>query len=142
MRVVDLTHLIEPSMPVFPGTEPPVLAEANTIARDGFAEKKITMFSHTGTHIDAPAHMLAEAKTLDQYAAQDFYGRAVLADVSANRMEYIGLEQLAGLGESLKHADFLILRTGWAERWGSAAYYEDFPTLTPEAARWALGFGL
>ena len=142
MRIVDLSHLIEPTMPVFPGTEPPVLAAANTIARDGFAEKKITLFSHTGTHIDAPAHMLAEAKTLDQYAAQDFYGRAVLADVSANRMEYIGLEQLAGLGESLKHADFLILRTGWAERWGSAAYYEDFPALTPEAARWALGFGL
>jgi arylformamidase len=142
LPIVDLTHLIEPTMPVFPGTEPPVLAAANSIAHDGFAEKKITMFSHTGTHIDAPAHMLTGARSLDAYPARDFYGRAVLADVSASRQEYIGLEHLAGLEESLKRADFLILRTGWAERWGSPAYFDDFPALTPAAAHWVLGFGL
>ena len=30
MRVIDLTHTITASMPVYPGTQPPVLAAANT----------------------------------------------------------------------------------------------------------------
>ena len=30
MRVIDLTHTITAAMPVYPGTQPPVLAAANT----------------------------------------------------------------------------------------------------------------
>ena len=36
MRVIDLTHTIESGMPVYPGTEPPILEPANTYDRDGF----------------------------------------------------------------------------------------------------------
>ena len=38
MRTVDFTHIIEPSMPVYPGTEPPHLKAANTYEHDGFRE--------------------------------------------------------------------------------------------------------
>jgi len=36
MKVIDLTHVISPDMPVYPGTEGPRLEEANTYERDGF----------------------------------------------------------------------------------------------------------
>lgn len=52
MKVTDLTHIIDTDMPVFPGTEPPIFELANTFEKDGFREAKITMYSHTGTHID------------------------------------------------------------------------------------------
>ena len=57
MKVIDLTHMIESTMPVYPGTEPPIFEPANTYEKDGFKETKITMFTHTGTHMDPPAHL-------------------------------------------------------------------------------------
>jgi arylformamidase len=142
MKIVDLSHVIEAGMPVFPGTEPPILAEANTIAKNGFAEKLLSMYSHTGTHMDAPAHMVAGARTLDSYPASAFYGKAVLVDVSACQLERIGLERLMPYESRLMEADFCVLRTGWAEKWGSSAYFEDFPALTPDAAGWLAGLKL
>lgn len=36
MKVIDLTHVINTEMPVYPGTEPPGFEPANTYERDGF----------------------------------------------------------------------------------------------------------
>ena len=65
MRVLDLTHTIAENMPVYPGTETPIFAGANTYEKDGFKETKLTMYTHTGTHMDPPAHLFADRATLD-----------------------------------------------------------------------------
>ena len=59
MKVIDLTHTIRPDMPVYPGTEPPQFLPANSYEKDGFKETKLCMFTHTGTHMDPPAHLYA-----------------------------------------------------------------------------------
>lgn len=133
MRIIDLTHMIEPGMPVFPGTEPPRLEDANTVAVDGFAEKKLFMVSHTGTHMDAPAHMLAGGRTLDAYDAADFFGPAVMIDVP-DRMAYVPAEALRPVEHLLSRARFLVLRTGWSRYWGRDGYFQGFPALSREAA--------
>ena len=56
LRVVDLTHVIQPGMPVYPGTEGPRFEGTSTLERDGFMERLVSLTSHTGTHVDAPAH--------------------------------------------------------------------------------------
>jgi arylformamidase len=142
MKLIDLTHVIEPGMPVFPGTEPPRMDVAATIAKDGFAEKCLSMVSHTGTHMDAPAHMRPRGKTLDRFSVSDFQGRAVMADARACRSGRIGVDRLRPLENFLKDARFLILRTGWEERWGRKDYFDGFPALTPEAARYAISLGI
>ena len=78
MRCIDLTHLISREMPVYPGTEPPRLQPANTYERDGFQETLLTMYSHTGTHMDPPAHLFAGRTTLDQFPVEQFIGRALV----------------------------------------------------------------
>ena len=40
MRVLDLTHTIAENMPVYPGTETPIFAGANTYEKDGFKKRK------------------------------------------------------------------------------------------------------
>ena len=67
MKVIDLTHTIQEGMPVYPGTEPPVFEPANSYEIDGFRETRISMFTHTGTHIDPPAHLFAGRTTLDSF---------------------------------------------------------------------------
>ena len=63
MRVLDLTHTIAENMPVYPGTETPIFAGANTYEKDGFKETKLTMYTHTGTHMDPPAHLFAARRS-------------------------------------------------------------------------------
>ena len=82
MKVIDLTHTIKENMPVFPGTEPPKLAPASTFETDGFRETLLTMFSHTGTHMDAPAHVREDGITLDKFPADKFVGKAIVIDCS------------------------------------------------------------
>ena len=55
MTAHELTHTIRNDMPVYPGTEQPRLTTACTIDQCGYRETLLHMFSHTGTHMDAPA---------------------------------------------------------------------------------------
>ena len=80
MRVIDLTHVICETMPVYPGTEPPKFTPANSYEVDGFKETLISMFTHTGTHMDPPAHLYADRTTLDQFPASQFIGKALVID--------------------------------------------------------------
>ncbi|MDO0822352.1 cyclase family protein [Desulfosporosinus nitroreducens] len=142
MKVTDLTHIIYSSMPVFPGTEGPLFQKANTIEKDGFQEVKITMYSHTGTHIDAPAHMLQNGLYLDDFEIDKFIGKGVILDFSDSKESSIELDSLRSYEEKIKNAEFIILKTGWSKYWGDEKYYADFPALSEEAAKWLARFKL
>ncbi|MBN2657638.1 MAG: cyclase family protein [Spirochaetales bacterium] len=136
MTFIDLTHTLSEDMPVYPGTEEPVFLAGNTIEKDGFAEKKITMFSHTGTHMDAPAHLLEGRAALDDFPVDKFSGRACLFDFSGKSRPAIEIADLTGIEPLLEHCDFLLIRTGWDRYWGTEKYFRDFPVLTEQAALW------
>jgi arylformamidase len=135
MKVYDLSHTIEPGMPVFPGTEPPLFLQGNTITTDGFAEKKITFFSHTGTHIDAPAHILADQPDLGQLPIDSFFGQALRIDISTIKGDTINTSQLEPYLKQLKQVDFVLFAAGWYTYWGSDTYFLGYPVLTPDAAK-------
>ena len=130
MKVYDLTHTIKNDMPVYPGTEQPRLTTACTIEEAGYRETLLHMFSHTGTHMDAPAHMLPEGTTLDSYDAEKFTGTALVVDCRGQAAITLPLLK----GYDLTGVDFVLFCTGWDRKWGSDDYYEDFPCLTAEAA--------
>lgn len=142
MKVIDLSHTIHSAMPVFPGTEPPMIQEANTIEKDGFAEAKITFYSHTGTHMDAPAHMIARGKSLDEYPIEHFMGPALVMDFTHIQRNEIDLEELRPYEDQIRKVDFVILKTGWSQYWGEDAYFVGFPALSEEAAKWIASFKL
>jgi kynurenine formamidase len=142
MKLVDLTHPITPNMPVYPGTEPPVFITGCSIEEAGFLEKQITFYSHTGTHIDAPAHLIKDHNTLDMLAIEHFYGPALMLDFYNFKAKTIGVEALEPHRDAIKKVDFLLLRTGWSRHWGSERYFSNYPVLSPEAANWLSSFGI
>lgn len=142
MKVTDLTHVIDSDMPVFPGTEQPIFKKANTLEKDGFRETKITMYSHTGTHIDAPAHMLSNGRSLDNFEMEQFIGQATILDFSNEKIELIDVGSLKPYEEKIKNVEFLIIKTGWSKYWGDEKYYKDFPSLSEESAKWLAEFNL
>jgi arylformamidase len=57
----DLTHLIHEGMPVYPGEPRPEFNPYFTLGKDKVNVTRLTIGSHTGTHIDAPKHFISNA---------------------------------------------------------------------------------
>jgi arylformamidase len=142
MKIVDLSHTISPDMPVYPGTEPPTFSTACTIEGIGFMEKKITLYSHTGTHMDAPSHIIPGAKTLDQMPPDRFVGKGSVVDIRVNGGSPIEIELLKPHQRRIEGSEFLLLHTGWGDLWGEEAYLNGYPVLSHDAAAWLAGFTL
>lgn len=133
MKVVDLTHTIREGMPVYPGTEPPRLEPANRYETDGFRETRISLFSHTGTHMDPPAHLFAGRTTLDAFPPEQFIGQALVIDCHGlPEGGAITSAHLQKYGRLAEEADFLLFDTGWSEKWGTDAYFGDYPCISME----------
>jgi len=133
MRIIDLTHTITESMPVYPGTEKPVLNPSYTCEKDGFSETKMCMYSHTGTHIDAPSHLFASGKNLDEFDADQFIGKALVIDCTDfSNGSLVPLSHLNRYGNKVLLADFLLFHFGWDEKWGSSDYFENYPCISKE----------
>ena len=139
MRVIDLTHIIRENMPVYPGTEPPRLTPANTYEKDGFKETKISMFSHTGTHMDPPAHLFPGRTTLDRFPPEQFIGKAIVIDCrELADGEPITMEYIRRAWKDAELADFLLFNLGWDRYWGTEAYFGDYPCLDDEVLDYIL----
>lgn len=141
MRVLDLTHRIHPAMPVYPGTAHPVLAPLTTLAEHGFAERLVTLATHTGTHMDAPAHILPGAVTLDQIAPDRFVGRSCVLDLDVGGPS-VPRSVLETQAVRLRDTTIVLLRTGWSRHWGEPEYFRGFPTLAPDAAHFLVERGV
>ncbi|WP_312635416.1 cyclase family protein [Oscillibacter sp.] len=142
--ILDLTHTIREDMPVYPGTSQPVFQSTGNLTRNGYRETLLQFASHTGTHMDAPSHILSHGSTLDVLPVSQFCGRAAVVDVSALAPgEVITAEFLRSLNGAVLSTDFILFYTGWEKRWGTDAYFEDtFPVPDKEAAQYLVSCGL
>ena len=139
-RIIDLTHLLNENATVYPDTVGPKFFPLNNVAEHGFAEMQVTMVLHSGTHIDAPCHILANTKTLSDYPVDKFIGSAVV--IPCRDINEISLDHLKKFEDKIAKVDFALFFTGWQYKWNSAGYYEDCPLPTKEAAKWLTQFKL
>jgi arylformamidase len=77
-RWIDISMPVSVGMPVWPGDPPPVLNPVNT--EEGFRITEIAFGSHTGTHVDAPAHVEPGGKTLEQIPLDRLIGPCQLIE--------------------------------------------------------------
>jgi kynurenine formamidase len=81
---------------------------------------------HAGTHIDAPAHMLAGGASIQDIPASTFIGRGRLID--ARGVAIAGPELLEGA--EIDPGDIVLVLTGFSDRFGQPAYYRDYPEIS------------
>ena len=126
MKIVDLTLGVSQDMPVYPGDPPVKIKALNNVEEDDFCIHQITVGTHVGTHIDAPAHMLVHGPTLESYSADQFVGRGVyVKSFSVEAVQQAGITQ----------GDIVIFDTGTAERFGSESYFTEYPAMASEVAQ-------
>jgi arylformamidase len=139
MAIIDLSHIINPDISVFPGTEKPIFQKIDI---EGYRELKMTMFTHTATHIDAPYHIIKNTKSLDELPVGKFYGKAIVLNCKALEGMNITVDFLKQYEGKIKNVEFVLLNSGWSLKWKTEEYFENFPTLTKEAAQWLTQFKL
>lgn len=143
MKVIDLSHLMENGMPAYPGEESPVFEFKNTHDLSGYQVIRFTSLTHSGTHLDTPAHFFADGMTIDKMQAQQFAGKGVLIDCSDyGKSEEIPVQHLEKFNNDLLNADFALIFTGWDKFWNTEQYFCDFPVLSAEAAVFLAGMNL
>lgn len=140
--LIDMTHTITPEIPVYPGDPSPVLTKAATMTKDGYRTTTFNLCSHTGTHMDAPSHLLHEGRSLDQMPMSQFSGRATVLDVS-DEGPVITEDFLRSNYDAIYCADYILFYTGWENCWGTEGYMEDtFPVPDEAAAKYLVSRGL
>lgn len=139
MRVIDLTHYISQDMPVFPGTDGPKFLTSSSYETDGFKETLMTMYTHTGTHMDPPAHIFSDRTTLDQFPISQFVGKALVIDCSSLKEgQHITMDYINRNKDKADKAEFILFNTGWDKYWGTDEYFGDYPCIDDEVAEFII----
>lgn len=133
MKVIDLTQTVSPTMSIFPYSKPPVFKTLASCQEQGYAELELTLNTHQGTHMDAPAHALVDGLTLDQFSPDHFIGKGVVINCSS-----LGLREIAPTAfttiEHIQNLDFVLFYTGWGKKWNTEEYLQQPPTISSELA--------
>ena len=134
-KYIDLTHRIEQDMVVFPGDPPPEIKEVMALGQDMCAVQSICFNNHMGTHLDAPSHFIEGGMTVDKIPLESLIGTAVILDFThKGKNDLITKEDLHTHRYRILPGSRVLIKTGWDVNFTSAAFYEDFPCLTREAA--------
>lgn len=161
MRVVDLTQPLHAGTVMWPGAPAPTAETILTVARDGFYNRKVSFMEHSGTHFDAPCHMVEGTVSVDHIDAGLLVRPVAVIDISeacAGRPDSIltlaQVRDFEARHGRIPDGAAVFLRTGWEEFNTDAARYAGapgplrFPGYGPDAARFlveeraAVGLGI
>ncbi len=123
MNYVDLTFKIQQGMPYFKGDPKPEILQFKSIEKDGYNIKEIHIGTHTGTHIDAPAHFIKGGKTIDSYDPLYFTGFGTALEYEPGKLDLNG-----------KRYDFVFLYTGYNRDWENKGIFENFTYIDKDDA--------
>ena len=78
LEFYDLSHPWGLGQPCWPYFEDVKIERLHTMARSGVLTQKITTVMHSGTHIDAPAHVVEGTPFMDEVPLPHFFGTGVV----------------------------------------------------------------
>ncbi len=136
-RIIDLTVSLEN------GLRGVTIEPARILEADGWNATTLSLYSHCGTHMDAPLHFGVSDQTIDQIPLDRCIGPAWVVDLTGiEPRTLIGIDDLGGIKDKLGTGDGLLLRTGWSERIGNPSYRNALPRVSEELARWCVEKGV
>jgi len=139
--IYDVTVPITNTMPVWPGDPPVQLLQKSHESRDKthiVSFTAITMGSHTGTHIDAPFHMIQGGKRLHEFPLDTLAGKATVVEIPGSRS--IGRVELEGV--NWNGIERVLFKTRNSAHWQGGKFYEEFVYLEPDAGEFLAQHGV
>ncbi len=144
-KYIELTHPIEEGMITAPAPWHPVV-EIHQIGRhclEGRESYKVVLGSHTGTHMDSPAHMVeGGSPRIDKIPLDLFFGKAKMLRIPKESFGKITKEDIINTGVKIEKGDRIIINTGWYKTWGTQTFFREYPCFTMEAAEYLVEKGI
>ncbi|MFQ5913925.1 MAG: cyclase family protein [Nitrospinota bacterium] len=142
MALIDLTHPLSNKLPVYWPWHPKTdLSPCASYEENKCLVHRLTVGTHTGTHIDAPSHFYAGTPNIDELPlglwvsearVVDFTGKRECEEINRAEMEAKDIEQGVGV----------IVRTGWSRYHGREDYYQTYPPISKEAGTYLIECGI
>jgi arylformamidase len=142
MRIYDISLLISPDMPIWPG-DPNLVLERIKKIEDGNHSNvsRLDLSVHTGTHVDAPYHFLAQGKTVDNLSLSHLTGR-VYVTYLPNVQEITA--KVLERAEIPPRTRRILFKTHNSDIWArhEMAFQTNFVAISPDGADYLVNRGL
>ncbi|MGI0050231.1 MAG: cyclase family protein [Nitrososphaeraceae archaeon] len=133
----DISRLINENMAIYPGDPKPKFEKVSTIENNKVEVTRITIGSHTGTHIDAQKHFISAGVGIDKEPLNKFIGEAHVVDLSKKLVnEGISDYDLDDYSNIVKDDDILLIYTDMDNKIQDRDKTNSFNYLEPSAAEW------
>ena len=132
MNVYDISVPLRPNMPTYEGEPGPALEFRKLLSKgDSSTVSVLSLGSHTGTHVDAPAHFIDGADSIERLPLDALVGPVYVADFGGDtHITAADLESLAIPGDCQR----LLFKTRNGPFWDDPEFHSDFIALAPDAA--------
>ncbi|WP_066627044.1 cyclase family protein [Labilibacter marinus] len=114
---------------------------ARRIEKDGWNATTFHLYSHAGTHMDAPLHFDRDngINTIDVIPVERFFVDSYLIDVSTIGDKGLILpSHLGDVIDKIKAGEGLIFKTGWSQYVGEDKFRDDLPRISKELVKWCI----
>lgn len=131
--MIDLSLEINADLQVFPGSPQPLFIKWTKYEVHSYDSEIMMMSTHTGTHMDAPSHFLANTPSIDMIGVERLVSPALLLDLPKGANEEITLDDLRVINE-IDQGISIVFRTGWQKMIANRDYMTSNPGLSVAAA--------
>ena len=128
--------MISNELPTYPGDPEVLLVSKNTISLQGYNVLNICMGTHSGTHVDAPLHLIDNSAAINDISPEIFLGKAVFVEILKSKNEAVSLQELKKI--EIEEDGILIVRTGWEDNKYKESYFTDFPYFSSDCAEYII----
>jgi kynurenine formamidase len=143
LEFYDLSHPWGHGVPAWPYFEDVKIERLHNMARSRVLTQKITTVMHSGTHIDAPAHVVEGAPFLHEIPLSAFFGTGVVVSIPKDKWGVVTASDLETATPEIRAGDIVIVNTGWHHKYAdSAEYYAYSPGFYKEAGEWFAAKGV
>ncbi len=139
MKIIDISLPLNNQTPIYPGNVPVSVSIHHAMPEHATQLSSITFGSHSGTHIDAPAHAITGAPALDKIPLENFVGTCRVLDFSNDLAE--GVTQSFLESKNIKPGERILLKTRNSIR-GFKEFYDDYVYLDGDAADYLASLGV
>ena len=139
LEFTELSHPWGHGVPAWPYFEDVKIERLHGMAKSRVLTQKITTVMHSGTHIDAPGHVIEGAPLLHEIPLSAFFGTGVVLDIPKKKWEVVTPADLDAASKvtPVREGDIVIVNTGWHHTYAdSAEYYAYSPGFYKEAGEW------
>lgn len=131
LKIIDLTSSYSPAIAGFSSDV------AKTVQQNGWNASNLHIYSHAGTHMDAPYHFEVTDERIDEIPVERFISKAHVVSVEIYQSkQLITVADFSAIDKLIKPGESIIIKTGWSNYLGTDKYRNELPRISKEAAEW------